>query len=87
MFGRSENTLVAGRHMLGLKPGNALVQFADDFLAGHNLPGGKLCLALGKGLKPTGGGLGAVWDVVHREGTGGLAPAFQPTAGTRPESA
>jgi hypothetical protein len=32
-------------HMFGLKPGNALVQFAKDFRAGHDLSGGK-CASL-----------------------------------------
>jgi hypothetical protein len=42
--------------MLGFEPGNALVEFAEDFVAGDDLPGGKLRLALGKCLTPFGRG-------------------------------
>jgi hypothetical protein len=50
---------------LGLEPGDALIQLTHDLLAVHDLPGGKLRLALGKSLKPPGGGDGGGWCVVH----------------------
>jgi len=63
--------------MLGFEPGNALVQFAEDFVAGDDLPGGKLRLVLGKGLKPAGGGDGGGWCVVHEGWIGAAGAARQ----------
>lgn len=70
--------------VLGLKSGDALVQLPHDFLAGYDLPGGKLRLALGKGLKPTGGGGGGRRVVVHRGRIGAWCAAFQPFVVGRP---
>ncbi len=42
--------------LLGFKPGDAVAQFAHNLLARHNLTGSKLCLAAGKGFKPSGRG-------------------------------
>ncbi len=62
----------------GLKLGSALVQFVHDLRAVHDLPGGKLRLALGKGLKPaSGSGRGAGCAVIQVSKIRGSRIAFQ----------
>ena len=60
---------------------------AHDLLAGHDLTGGELRLALGKGFKPAGRSLGLMLGPVHIVRMGGHGPGFQSYQAIAPTNA
>jgi hypothetical protein len=61
----------------GFESGKALLEVAQDHVAGHNATSRQISVALGKGFKPSGGCDVRGRSVVHKEIVSRPGPAFQ----------